>query len=499
MSPVRPPRLPRGRAHACCPQSPPQGTDGSGSGPVPRPHRYYRGAVGALLVYDIAKHLTYENVERWLKELRDHADSNIVIMLVGNKSDLRHLRAVPTDEARAFAEKNNLSFIETSALDSTNVEEAFKNILTGDVTGPGCSTVVPMPLEGGHDRGTCHSGCLLQHTVPGVLFFKPASRSGCEDRHGMLHGISLDPGSAITKDLETLPTRSFSLHPASAPSFSLYPASPFTQLLPSPSFSLHPASPSTQLLPHPASPFTQLLPLPSFSLHPASPFTQLLPPSSFFLHPASPSTQLLPLPSFSLYSASPSTQFLPHPASPFTQLLPPSRVSLHPASPPLSFSLHPASPSIQLLPSPSFSLHPASPSTQLLPLPSFFHTQLLPSPSFSFHPGSPSIQLLPHSASFAPCFSRTQLLPASGFSYTQLLPAPSFSRTQLFPAPSSRGAPLWLDQRTASLGRWGGRWLQGHRAPGLLGVYSEEEGPLSLQEKRLGRGYICDQIGASPL
>lgn len=60
-------------------------------------------SVGALLVYDIAKHLTYENVERWLKELRDHADSNIAIMLVGNKSDLRHLRAVPTDEARAFA------------------------------------------------------------------------------------------------------------------------------------------------------------------------------------------------------------------------------------------------------------------------------------------------------------------------------------------------------------------------------------------------------------
>uniref|UniRef100_A0A8I3X6G9 RAB11B, member RAS oncogene family n=1 Tax=Callithrix jacchus TaxID=9483 RepID=A0A8I3X6G9_CALJA len=51
-------------------------------------------------------------------------------MLVGNKSDLCHLRAVPTDEARAFTEKNNLSFIETSALDSINIEEAFKNILT---------------------------------------------------------------------------------------------------------------------------------------------------------------------------------------------------------------------------------------------------------------------------------------------------------------------------------------------------------------------------------
>lgn len=64
---------------------------------------YYRGAVGALLVYDISKHQTYENVTRWLKELRAHADANIVIMLVGNKSDLRHLRAVPTDEAKAFA------------------------------------------------------------------------------------------------------------------------------------------------------------------------------------------------------------------------------------------------------------------------------------------------------------------------------------------------------------------------------------------------------------
>ena len=56
-----------------------------------------------MLVYDIAKQQTYTNVTRWLKELRDHADSNIVIMLVGNKSDLKHLRAVPTEEAQHFA------------------------------------------------------------------------------------------------------------------------------------------------------------------------------------------------------------------------------------------------------------------------------------------------------------------------------------------------------------------------------------------------------------
>ncbi len=51
-------------------------------------------------------------------------------MLVGNKSDLKHRRAVPTEEALAFAENNNLAFVETSALDSTGVEEAFRQILT---------------------------------------------------------------------------------------------------------------------------------------------------------------------------------------------------------------------------------------------------------------------------------------------------------------------------------------------------------------------------------
>ena len=81
-------------------------------------------------MYDITKQVTFENVERWLKELRDHADSNIVIMLVGNKSDLRHLRSVQTEDAKAFCEKEGLSFIETSALEATNVEEAFQIILT---------------------------------------------------------------------------------------------------------------------------------------------------------------------------------------------------------------------------------------------------------------------------------------------------------------------------------------------------------------------------------
>ncbi|KAJ8532185.1 hypothetical protein K7X08_012108 [Anisodus acutangulus] len=91
---------------------------------------YYRGAFGALLVYDVTRHVTYENVTRWLKELRDRTDPNIVVMLLGNKSDLRHLVAVSTDEANSLAEREALYFMETSALEATNVENAFTEALT---------------------------------------------------------------------------------------------------------------------------------------------------------------------------------------------------------------------------------------------------------------------------------------------------------------------------------------------------------------------------------
>uniref|UniRef100_A0A453MB03 Ras-related protein Rab11C n=1 Tax=Aegilops tauschii subsp. strangulata TaxID=200361 RepID=A0A453MB03_AEGTS len=68
--------------------------------------------------------------ERWLSELRNHADSNIVIMMVGNKSDLNHLRSVQEEEGQALAEKEGLSFLETSALEALNVEKAFQTILS---------------------------------------------------------------------------------------------------------------------------------------------------------------------------------------------------------------------------------------------------------------------------------------------------------------------------------------------------------------------------------
>ncbi|XP_008787280.1 ras-related protein RGP1 [Phoenix dactylifera] len=91
---------------------------------------YYRGAVGALLVYDMTKRQSFDHMARWLEELRGHADKNIVIMLIGNKSDLGTLRAIPTEDAKEFAQRENLFFMETSALEATNVETAFLTVLT---------------------------------------------------------------------------------------------------------------------------------------------------------------------------------------------------------------------------------------------------------------------------------------------------------------------------------------------------------------------------------
>jgi Ras-related protein Rab-11A len=83
-----------------------------------------------MLVYDITKRPSFDHIPRWLEELRNHADKNIVIILIGNKSDLEEQRAVPTEDAKEFAEKEGLFFLETSALQATNVETAFMTVLT---------------------------------------------------------------------------------------------------------------------------------------------------------------------------------------------------------------------------------------------------------------------------------------------------------------------------------------------------------------------------------
>ncbi|XP_003384407.1 PREDICTED: ras-related protein Rab-4B-like [Amphimedon queenslandica] len=87
---------------------------------------YYRGAAGALLVYDISSRETYNALTNWLTDARTLASPNIVIVLVGNKKDLESDREVTFMEASRFAQENELAFLETSALTGENVEEVFQ-------------------------------------------------------------------------------------------------------------------------------------------------------------------------------------------------------------------------------------------------------------------------------------------------------------------------------------------------------------------------------------
>lgn len=86
---------------------------------------YYRGAAGALLVYDITRRETFHHLTSWLEDARRHSNQTMTIMLIGNKGDLDSRRAVSYEEGEKFAKQHDLIFLETSAKNDENVEEAF--------------------------------------------------------------------------------------------------------------------------------------------------------------------------------------------------------------------------------------------------------------------------------------------------------------------------------------------------------------------------------------
>ncbi|KEG08477.1 ras-related protein rab-2a [Trypanosoma grayi] len=86
---------------------------------------YYRGACGALLVYDVTRRETFTHLQTWLEDAKANANTAIVIMLIGNKCDLEAKRQVSREEGETFAKANNLVFMETSAKTAQNVDDAF--------------------------------------------------------------------------------------------------------------------------------------------------------------------------------------------------------------------------------------------------------------------------------------------------------------------------------------------------------------------------------------
>ena len=94
---------------------------------------HYRRAVGALLIYDITNYATFLAAKQWVSNLRENAEPEIVIMLVGNKQDICELspssRKVPYEEGKLFADTNGLLFYEASAASAFKVKEVFEELL----------------------------------------------------------------------------------------------------------------------------------------------------------------------------------------------------------------------------------------------------------------------------------------------------------------------------------------------------------------------------------
>ena len=86
---------------------------------------YYKGAHGIIVAYDITDRESFTSVQNWMNEVEKHASENISRILVGNKCDLESARAVSKEEGQELADHYNIRFLETSAKDSKNVEQAF--------------------------------------------------------------------------------------------------------------------------------------------------------------------------------------------------------------------------------------------------------------------------------------------------------------------------------------------------------------------------------------
>ncbi len=92
---------------------------------------YYKGAKGALVVFDITRRDTFNNVDRWIGELKSNAENDVSIILIGNKTDLEDQRQVSLEEAKSKAEHHSLAYVETSALQNMNIEKAFSLMIEG--------------------------------------------------------------------------------------------------------------------------------------------------------------------------------------------------------------------------------------------------------------------------------------------------------------------------------------------------------------------------------
>jgi Ras-related protein Rab-4B len=140
---------------------------------------YYRGAAGALLVYDVSNRDTFDSLPRWLADVRRLATEHIVIVLVGNKSDLEEERKVSYKEGHNFAIKNNIMFLETSAKTGFNINESFRKCANLIISKIETGEINPDVLGAGIQFGNSLSATSLYKLNEGVPTRSKSSSSCC--------------------------------------------------------------------------------------------------------------------------------------------------------------------------------------------------------------------------------------------------------------------------------------------------------------------------------
>ena len=91
---------------------------------------YYRSSAAAIIVFDYTKRSSFENLDKWLKDLMENANRNIVLALIGSKIDIPEEKwEVSRDEAEEYAERTNMFFMECSAMRGIGVKDVFNRML----------------------------------------------------------------------------------------------------------------------------------------------------------------------------------------------------------------------------------------------------------------------------------------------------------------------------------------------------------------------------------
>ncbi len=135
---------------------------------------YYRGAAAALIVYDVTNRTSFRNVKRWLEEARQNGNPSLIILLIGNKTDLASSRTVSFDEGQDFARSNGLLFLEASALTADHVEEGFLLV---------ARKILEKLEKGEYDLGTDVSSiqkCGIKVTTSLDMQSAPVSAKSCQ-------------------------------------------------------------------------------------------------------------------------------------------------------------------------------------------------------------------------------------------------------------------------------------------------------------------------------